>query len=100
MGIAGNAYALGAVKARSISAPNPASEPVSKATDPKLLKTCQDFESVFLTMIWKEMQKSAGVDLGGWGAFAEQAMGENWAKSGGIGLAKVIYSNMSKHLSN
>lgn len=66
----------------------------------KLFKACQGLESVFLTMIWKEMQKSAKVDLGGWGAFAEQAMGENWAKSGGIGLAKVLYKNMSKTLPN
>ena len=64
------------------------SESKAGAEDPKLLKACQDFEAVFLTMIWKEMQKSANVDLGGWGAFAEQAMGENWAKSGGIGLAE------------
>jgi Rod binding domain-containing protein len=66
----------------------------------KLLKTCQDFESVFLTMIWKEMQKSSGVDLGVFGAFAEGAMGQSWAKSGGIGLAKVIFNSMSKHLSD
>jgi flagellar protein FlgJ len=74
------------------------SESKAGAEDPKLLKACQDFEAVFLTMIWKEMQKSANVDLGGWGAFAEQAMGENWAKSGGIGLAKVMYKSMSKTL--
>ena len=66
--------------------------------DAKLEKTCQEFESVFLSMIWKEMQKSTGTDLGGWDTFAEQAMGQHWAKSGGIGLAKVIYKQMAKHL--
>ncbi|MGI6667379.1 MAG: hypothetical protein ACOX5Q_08025 [Bacillota bacterium] len=72
----------------------------TSGADSKLLKTCQDFESVFLTMIWKEMQKSSKVDLGVFGAFAEDAMGRSWAKSGGIGLAKVIYKSMSKHLPN
>lgn len=67
--------------------------------DRRLEKACQDFEAVFLSMIWKEMQKSSGTDLGGWDVFAEQAIGQHWAKSGGIGLAKVIYKGMSKHLS-
>lgn len=66
----------------------------------RLLKTCQDFESIFLTIIWKEMQKSSGVDLGVYGAFAEGAIGQSWARSGGIGLAKVMFKNMSKHLSD
>ncbi len=66
--------------------------------DAKLQKACQDFESVFLSMIWKEMRSSTGTDLGGWDTFAEQAIGQYWAKTGGIGLAKVIYKGMSKHL--
>lgn len=66
--------------------------------DARLKKTCQEFEAVFLSMIWKEMQKSAGTDLGGWDTFAEQAIGQYWAKGGGIGLAKVIYRQMEKHL--
>jgi Rod binding domain-containing protein len=67
--------------------------------DKGLQEACQEFESVFLSMIWKEMQKSSGTDLGGWDAFAEQAIGQHWARNGGIGLAKVIYKGMSKHLS-
>lgn len=66
----------------------------------RLLKTCQDFEAVFLSMIWKEMQKSSGTDLGLYGAFAEGAIGQSWARSGGIGLAKVLFKTMSKHLSD
>lgn len=66
----------------------------------RLQKACQDFEAVFLTMIWREMLKSTKTDLGGYETFAEQAIGDQWAKSGGIGLAKVMYGNMSKHLSN
>ncbi len=72
---------------------------VQKPRDIRLEKACRDFEAVFLTMLWREMQKSSGTDLGGWDAFAEQAIGQSWAKNGGIGLAKVIYKGMSKHLS-
>lgn len=68
--------------------------------DARLQKVCQDFESIFLSMIWKEMMKSTGQDLGGWDVLAEQAMGEQWARAGGIGLAKVMYRAMSKHLSD
>jgi len=66
--------------------------------DVRLEKACQDFEAVFLTMLWREMQKSSGIRLGGYDAFAEQAIGSKWAKTGGIGLAKVILKSMSKHL--
>lgn len=71
----------------------------SRPEDLRLEKACRDFEAVFLTMLWREMEKSSGTDLGSWGVVADQAMGQSWAKSGGIGLAKVIYKSMSKHLS-
>ncbi|MGE5579856.1 MAG: hypothetical protein ACM3WU_07425 [Bacillota bacterium] len=80
------------------SATQPIAKTAANSVDRRLEKTCQDFEAVFLSMIWKEMQKSAGTDLGGWDAFAEQALGQHWAKGGGIGLAKVIYKAMAKHL--
>jgi Rod binding domain-containing protein len=67
--------------------------------DVRLEKACRDFEAIFLTMLWREMLKSTETDLGGWDTFAEQAIGQSWAKSGGIGLAKVIYRGMAKHLS-
>jgi len=72
--------------------------PSQKTKDVRLQRACQDFEGIFLTMLWREMQKSTDTDLGGWDAFAEQAIGRQWAKSGGIGLAKVIYKSVSKHL--
>jgi len=81
-----------------VKAIQPVAANTATAPDRRLEKTCQDFEAVFLSMIWKQMQKSAGSDLGGWDAFAEQALGQHWARSGGIGLAKVIYKAMSKHL--
>jgi len=72
----------------------------ARSEDTRLLKASQDFEAVFLSMIWREMQKSTGTDLGGWDIVAEQAIGKQWAATGGIGLAKVIYRTLSKHIAS
>ena len=72
----------------------------SSPEDKRLAQVCQDFEAVFLSMLWKEMEKSAKTDMGLYGAFAEEAIGKSWAKSGGIGLAKVMLASMSKQLPN
>ena len=68
-----------------------------KSVDPRTIKACQDFEAVFLSLLWQEMSKSTGVDLGGWDAIGNQAMGQKWAQAGGIGLAKVIYESVAKY---
>jgi Rod binding domain-containing protein len=68
----------------------------SNLQDHRLMKACQEFESVFLSIIWAEMSKSAGLDMAGWDVISSHALSGYWAKSGGIGLAKVIYDNMSK----
>ncbi len=60
-----------------------------------LLKACKDFEAVFLTILWREMNKSTNTKLGGWGVLVEQGMGTKWAESGGIGLAEVMFKQMS-----
>ncbi len=64
--------------------------------DAKIAQACVDFESVFLTTLWRGMAKNAGVDLGSWDVLLSQSMGKVWAQSGGIGLAKVLYDNLSK----
>lgn len=82
------------IAARIRSASFPAE---GKDVDPKTMKACQDFEAIFLSLLWREMSKSAGVDLGGWDAISQQAMGQKWAQAGGIGLAKVIYEGVAKY---
>jgi len=62
----------------------------------KLQKACQDFEAVFLSIIWNSMSKASGLDLGGWDVIAQEAIGKKWAYSGGIGLAKVLFRSLSK----
>ncbi len=74
-----------------------AASALSGKEDRELEKACQEMEAVFLSILWREMQKSTGTDLGGWSTIVEQAIGQSWARSGGIGLAKVIYEEMSKH---
>lgn len=67
------------------------------AANPRLLKACQDFESVFLSMLWKQMQKSTGTANDGWNDMAQQAVADKWAQAGGIGLAEVIYRNVANY---
>lgn len=68
--------------------------------DLRLARSCQDFESVFLTTLWRSMAKNSGMDVGGWDVLLSQAVGKAWAGSGGIGLAKVLYERLSKSSSN
>ncbi len=68
-----------------------------KDVHPRTMKACQDFEAVFLSLLWTEMSKSTGVDLGGWDVLSHQAMGQKWARAGGIGLAKVIYDSVANN---
>jgi Rod binding domain-containing protein len=64
--------------------------------DLRLAESCQDFESVFLTTLWRNMAKNSGIEFGGWDVMLSQAMGKAWAQAGGIGLAKVLYKQLSK----
>ncbi len=64
--------------------------------DLRLAKSCRDFESVFLTTLWHNMAESSGIEVGGWDVMLSQAMGKAWAQAGGIGLAKVLYKQLSK----
>lgn len=82
------------IVARLRSAPGLAG---STDVDPKTMKACQDFEAVFLSLLWAEMSKSTGVELGGWDVMSHQAMGQKWARAGGIGLAKVIYDTVANN---
>lgn len=68
----------------------------SARQDQKLAEACREFESLFLTTLWRNMAKNAGMDLGPWDVLLSQSMGKVWAQGGGIGLAKVLYDQLSK----
>lgn len=71
--------------------------------DEELLKTCKEFESIFMDIVMKEMQST--VPDGGLtektyarevyeGMFSEEVTKEVTKADNGIGLAKVIYESM------
>ena len=67
------------------------------APTPDSLKAAKDFESVFSSMMLKEMRQSLdpGTLFGGdtsdiYGGLFDQFMGQHMADSGGIGMAKMI----------
>lgn len=65
--------------------------------DLQLKSACEDFEALFLKIIWKEMRKSTGGSFGEYDGMIEEVMGDALAKGGGLGLAKVIYDRVSNH---
>lgn len=76
----------------------------ARTAEARLKKACQDFESIFISMILRQMldsipkssPSSAGTGL--MSALADQGVAEHLARSGGIGLADVMYKQLSKTL--
>ena len=52
--------------------------------------------SLFFLLLWRDMTKSSGLNAGEWDVVLSQIMGKAWAEAGGIGLAKVLYKQLSK----
>lgn len=72
------------------------------AEQKKLLKACQDFESVMLGTIFKQMSASTGGDMLNQGAAAKQwremlddERAKSMAANGGLGLADAIYRQLA-----
>lgn len=76
------------------------------ANKEKQLKTaCQNFEAVFISKLWKEMKSTVPKEGYLHSKQEEQYMGmfdrefaENMARAGGIGLADMIYEQLSEKL--
>lgn len=73
--------------------------------DTALLKACQEFEAVFMDLVFKEMQSTIGdggiVEKSYGREVFEGMLGEELTKevtkdSNSIGLAKMIYENMKR----
>lgn len=76
--------------------------------DKALLKVCEDFESIFVNMMFKSMRQASGADEEdalveksfGRGIFEEmrdEELSKKVAEGGGIGIAKVMYRQLKKY---
>lgn len=72
------------------------------ADDRKLREACQGFEAMFLSMMYKEMRKTVhdnplfGTSNGEkiWQSMLDDEMMNNVSKSGGVGLADMMYEQL------
>jgi Rod binding domain-containing protein len=78
--------------------------PVDKAK--KLRESCEGFESIFIQKIWEQMR--ATIPEGGllkgreekfWQGMYDQELSKTMAGAGGIGLADMMYEQLSRNLS-
>ena len=79
--------------------------------DEALKKVCQEFESIFVNMMFKTMREASGFDEGedalveksyGRGIFEDmrdEELSKKIAKGGGIGIADVMYKQLKKYAS-
>lgn len=82
--------------------------PDEKSADPaKLRKACQDFEAVFISQIWKQMRSSVPKDgllhskeEESYLSMFDQELSLKMSRGGGIGLADMLYANLSDRLLN
>ena len=75
---------------------------VKNINEAKLKKACEDFESIFISQMLKEMRKSipkSGLLDGGdrqdmYISLFDEELSKSLAKRGGIGLGKILYQNV------
>ena len=75
---------------------------LSNATDEELMDVCKDFESYFVEMVIKEMEKTVdSSDKNEYTEYFGDTLYEEYAKniteSGSIGLAKNLYESMKRN---
>ncbi|BDU50228.1 rod-binding protein [Haliovirga abyssi] len=89
-----------------LTMPNKIDVPKTKQ-EKALKKTTEEFESIFLKMMMDEMDKTVdrknSMFYGGnaedvFRGMLNQKRADSWSKSGGVGLAKVMYEQLSKGL--
>ena len=74
------------------AAPRPAAAPAAAASDPKIREAAEGFEGVFMSMLVEEMMKSTEASQGNplYAGLMTEKLGDQLARSGGIGLADSI----------
>lgn len=73
--------------------------------DAKLRESCEGFESIFIQKMWQQMRATLpktnmlqGKDEQYWQSMYDQELAKNMASAGGIGLAKMMYEQLSRDL--
>jgi len=76
-----------------------------ESTEKKLRKACQNFEAVFIGKLWQQMRKSVQKEgylhskqEESYISMFDRDFSEKMAQAGGIGLADMIYSQLSEKL--
>ena len=78
-----------------------------EAKDKKLREACEGFESIFIQKMWQEMRKSVhqttllhGKEEQFWQDMYDQELAKKMTSAGGIGLANMMYEQLSSHLTS
>ncbi len=73
----------------------------------KLRDTCENFESIFIQKMWQQMRETlpqenplVGKEEKFWQSMYDQEFSKKMAQSGGIGLADMMYDQLSENLFN
>jgi flagellar protein FlgJ len=75
----------------------------------EILQACRDVEAYFIQLLWKEMRKSSDAFASGgilprsnaekiFQEMLDEENSKNMAKSGGIGIADMMYRQLTQHL--
>lgn len=78
-----------------------------QAKEKKLREACEGFESIFIQNMWKEMRKTVnqtsflhGKEEQFWQDMYDQELAKKMTEAGGIGLANMMYAQLSSHLTS
>ncbi|MBR4741795.1 MAG: rod-binding protein, partial [Desulfovibrio sp.] len=78
-----------------------------EAKEKKLREACQGFESIFIQKMWQEMRKTVqqtsfmhGREEQFWQDMYDQELAKKMTSAGGIGLADMMYEQLSSHLTS
>lgn len=76
-----------------------------EAKEAKLREACQGFESIFIQKMWQEMRNAipktgllTGREERMWQDMYDQELAKSMTKAGGIGLADMMYEQLSRNL--
>ena len=95
------------VQAQLAQLRGPGSTLSPEAKQKKLREACEGFESIFIQKMWQEMRKSVhqssfmhSRDEQFWQDMYDQELAKKMTSAGGIGLADMMYEQLSSHLTS